>query len=134
MGVCFPRFLIGAAVLFLGSAGPASSGSDDDVPMPLMSAAECMVRTLKTVPGVSDVQINVMPAKGSAYPVLTYRFADAAGRRRFTELSLFEITGADEPYVFDRADIQDDLVAERLLPIWKTRCHTGFGYITSLPR
>ena len=86
------------------------------------------------MPGVTDVQINVSAGTGGAYPVLAYRFADASGRRRFTEVSLFEIEGVDPPYVFDRADIQGDLVAERLLPVWKARCRAGFGYITSLPR
>ena len=75
------------------------------------------------------------PTASGAYPVLAYSFADASGRRRFTELSLFQIEGiADAPYVFDRADIQGDLVAERLLPVWKSRCRAGLGYITSVPR
>jgi hypothetical protein len=81
------------------------------------------------------VQINPTAGTGGAYPVLAYRFADEAGRRRFTEVSLFAISGVDDtPFVFDRADIDEDVVAERLLPVWKARCRAGFGYITSVPR
>jgi hypothetical protein len=123
-----------AAWLLLGMGG-ASAAADSEVPAPLMSAAECMARVVRAMPGVSDVQITVSQAPAGAYPVLAYRFADPSGLRRFTELSLFEISGIeDAPYVFDRDDIQDDPLAERLLPIWKARCRAGFGYITSVPR
>jgi len=81
------------------------------------------------------VEITAAPTDGAHYPVLAYAFADAAGRRRFTEISLFEIAGiSDAPYVFDRADVQNDPVAERLLPVWKAQCRAGLGYITSVPR
>jgi hypothetical protein len=114
-----------------GAAAPASGA----VPAPLMSAAQCMARILRANSGVSDVQIDVAEGNGAAYPVLSYRFGDASGRRRFTEVSLFEIAGIDDaPYVFDRADIEGDPLAERLLPSWKTRCRAGYGYITSHPR
>jgi hypothetical protein len=100
-----------------------------------MSAAECMARVLRGMPGVTNVEITVVPAQGSAYPMLAYAFADSAGRRRFTELSLFRIEGmGDAPFVFDRADVLGDVVAERLLPVWKAQCHAGLGYITSVPR
>lgn len=100
-----------------------------------MSAAECMARVLQAMPGVTGVEITAAPSDGVSYPVLAYAFADAAGRRRFTEISLFEIAGiSDAPYVFDRADVQNDPVAERLLPVWKAQCHAGLGYITSVPR
>ena len=116
-------------------AGAAPSAASAEVPAPLMAAAECMARVLRAMPGVTDIEIDAMPGKGGAYPVLTYSSGDASGRRRFTELSLFEISGIDDaPYVFDRADILDDPVAERVLPIWKSRCRAGFGYITSVPR
>ncbi|HEX3487586.1 MAG TPA: hypothetical protein VHT51_21195 [Micropepsaceae bacterium] len=123
------------AAWLLMSPAAASAAPGENVPPALMSAAECMARTVMAVPGVSDVQIDPTPGKTGAYPVLSYRWSDAAGRRRFTELNLFEISGIDDaPYVFDIGDIQDDPVAERLLPIWKARCHAGFGYITSVPR
>jgi hypothetical protein len=134
MRIRFPRFAYWAPAWLLMSMGAASSAASDDIPAPLMSAAECMARVLRAMPGVTDVQINVSAGTGSAYPVLAYRFADASGRRRFTKVSLFEIEGVDPPYVFDRADIQGDLVAERLLPVWKARCRAGFGYITSPPK
>jgi len=105
------------------------------VPPALMSAAECMARTLRGMPGVTGVEVTATPAESGAYPVLAYAFGDASGRRRFTEISLFEITGiSDAPYVFDRADVQNDPVAERLLPVWKSQCRAGLGYITSAPR
>jgi hypothetical protein len=94
-----------------------------------------MARILRATPGVTGVQISVPEGNGDAYPILSYRFGDASGRRRFTELSLFEIAGIDDaPYVFDRADIEGDPLAERLLPVWKARCGAGYGYITSYPR
>ena len=100
-----------------------------------MSAAECMARALRGMPGVTNVEITTVPAQGSAYPMLAYAFADPAGRRRFTELSLFHIEGmGDAPFVFDRADVLGDVVAERLLPVWKAQCHASLGYITSVPR
>ncbi|HXJ00325.1 MAG TPA: hypothetical protein VNH44_03830 [Micropepsaceae bacterium] len=135
-GIRLGCFCCGMAAWLLGSTGVASAAAAGaDVPAPLMSAAECMARVLRAVPGVSAVEIETMTGKGGAYPVLSYRSADEAGRRRFTELSLFEISGIDDaPYVFDQADIEDDPVAERLLPIWKARCHAGLGYITSVPR
>jgi hypothetical protein len=139
MRVATLRPMIG--MLFLGgvcagaaTAAPQASGSAS-VPPSLMSAAECMARTLRSMPGVTGVEITPMPTEGSAYPVLAYAFGDASGRRRFTEISLFEITGIDDaPYVFDRADVQNDPVAERLLPVWKAQCRAGLGYITSVPR
>ena len=126
LGALKPIFLWAAAAMATGAAAPPG-----DVPAPLMSAAECMARALRGMPGVTGVEITPTPA----LRVLAYSFADASGRRRFTELSLFQIEGiADAPYVFDRADIQGDLVAERLLPVWKSRCRAGLGYITSVPR
>jgi hypothetical protein len=126
------KWLLLYAAVWTGAAAAAPQG---DVPPSLMSAAECMARALRSMPGVTDVEITVAPATGRPYPVLAYRFADAAGRRRFTELSLFEIEGiSDAPYVFDRADVQGDVVAERLLPVWKAQCRAGLGYITSVPR
>ena len=118
-----------------GAAGAAQRDGSPSVPPALMSAAECMARALRTMPGVTGVEITVAPAESGAYPVLAYAFADPSGRRRYTEISLFEITGiSDAPYVFDRADVQNDPVAERLLPVWKAQCRAGLGYITSVPR
>ena len=128
-------------IVLWGAVGTSAAGAAPQgeiarsVPPSLMSAAECMARTLRGMPGVTGVEITPASAERSAYPVLAYAFADASGRRRFTEISLFEITGiTDAPYVFDRADVQNDPVAERLLPVWKSRCRAGLGYITSVPR
>ena len=124
---------VGAAAWLGVSIAPAAAAAKD-VPQPLMGAAECMVRILSGTTGVSDAHVDVPETSGTAYPVISYRFADASGRRRFTELSLFEISGiGDAPFVFDRADIEGDPVAERLLATWKNRCHAGYGYITSNP-
>jgi len=114
----------------------AAAPAPGEVPAPLMSAAQCMARILQATTGVSDVEIDMAQSSGGgAYPILSYRFGDASGRRRFTEVSLFEISGIDDaPFVFDRADIDGDPLAERLLPLWKARCHAGYGYITSHPR
>ena len=122
-------FLWAAALTGAGAAAP-----EGNVPPALMSAAECMARVVSGMPGVTDVEISVAPGAGRSYPVLAYSFSDASGRRRFTELSLFQIEGADTPYVFDRADVQEDLVAGRLLPVWKAQCRASLGYITSVPR
>lgn len=122
-------FLWAAAWTGAGAAAPQT-----DVPPALMSAAECMARTLRSMPGVTNVEVTPSPTPSGAYPVLAYSFADASGRRRFTELSLFQIEGADTPFVFDRADVQDDLVAGRLLPVWRAQCRASLGYITSAPR
>jgi hypothetical protein len=134
MRIRVPGLVRWATAWLLMLTGAASSASGE-VPPSLMSAAECMARILRATPGVTDVQINVPEGNGDAYPILSYRFGDASGRRRFTELSLFEISGIDDaPYVFDRADIEGDPLAERLLPVWKARCRAGYGYITSYPR
>jgi hypothetical protein len=112
----------------------ASSPSVRDVPPSLMQSAQCMAAVVRAVPGVTDVQITVSPAgSGGAYPVLEFRSVDASGRRRFTEISLFEISGANDAYVFDRSDIENDPVASRLLPKWKAKCQAGVGVITSEP-
>ena len=87
------KWLLLYAAVWTGAAAAAPQG---DVPPSLMSAAECMARALRSMPGVTDVEITVAPATGRPYPVLAYRFADAAGRRRFTELSLFEIEGISD--------------------------------------
>ena len=92
-----------------------------------------MAEVVRTVPGVSDVQVTVAPAENGAYPVLEFRSVDAFGRRRFTEVSLFEISGANDAFVFDRSDIENDPVASRLLPEWKRKCQAGVGVITSEP-
>jgi hypothetical protein len=116
------------------SAAPSPSPSARDVPPSLMQGAQCMAEIVRRVPGVSDVQVTVSPAgSGGAYPVLEFRSVDASGRRRFTELSLFEISGANDAFVFDRSDIENDPVANRLLPEWKRKCQAGVGVITSEP-
>ena len=115
-------------------ADAASSPSVRDVPPSLMQSAQCMATVVRAVPGVTDVQVTVSPAgNGGAYPVLEFRSVDQFGRRRFTELSLFEISGANDAYVFDRSDIENDPVANRLLPEWKRKCQAGVGVITSEP-
>ena len=115
------------------SAAAPSSPSIRDVPTSLMQGAECMAAVARTVPGVMDVQIMIAGERTGAYPVLEFRSVDAFGRRRFTEISLFEISGALDAYVFDKADIEDDPVANRMLPDWKRRCQAGPGVITSEP-
>ena len=116
------------------SAAPSSSPSARDVPPALMQSVQCMAEVVRAVPEVSDVQVTVSPAEsGRAYPVLEFRSVDASGRRRFTELSLFEISGANDAYVFDKADIEDDPVANRMLADWKRKCQAGAGVITSEP-
>ena len=116
------------------SAEAISSPTVRDVPTSLMQGAECMAAVVRAVPGVTDVQVTVSSAQnGGAYPVLEFRSVDAFGRRRFTELSLFEITGANDAYVFDRSDIENDPVANKVLPEWKSRCRAGVGVITSEP-
>ena len=116
------------------SAEAASSASARNVPPSLMQSAECMATVVRAVPGVTDVQVTVSsPGNGGAYPVLEFRSVDEFGRRRFTELSLFEITGANDAYVFDRSDIENDPVANKVLPEWKSRCRAGVGVITSEP-
>ena len=124
---------LAACGLMTPSAAIESSPSLRDVSASLMQAAECMAAIARAVPGVTDVQITVSGERGGAYPVLEFRSVDAFGRRRFTELSLFEISGANDAYVFDKADIEGDPVANRLLPEWKRRCQAGMGVITSEP-
>jgi hypothetical protein len=122
-------------LLWIAVSAGASAAAPGEVPPSLMSAAECMARVARAMPGVANVEITVTPDQRGGYPVLSYTFSDAAGRRRFTELSLFQIEGmGDAPFVFDRADVLDDIVAERLLPVWKAQCRAGLGYITSVPR
>ena len=116
----------------LPAENPSSPGARD-VPPLLMQSAQCMAAVVRTVPGVADVQVTVMQAGSGAYPVLEFRSVDAFGRRRFTEVSLFEISGANDAFVFDRSDIANDPVANRLLPEWKTKCQAGVGVITSEP-
>jgi len=77
--------------IFLWAAagtGAAMAAPPSDVPASLMSAAECMARVLRSMPGVTNVEISAAPAASRPYPVLAYSFSDASGRRRFTELSL----------------------------------------------
>ena len=125
-------FLLPASVALTVEAD--SSPSARDVPPSLMQSAQCMAAVVRAVPGVTDVQVTVSPAgSGSAYPVLEFRSVDAFGRRRFTELSLFEISGANDAFVFDRSDIANDPVANKLLPEWKAKCQAGVGVITSEP-
>ena len=123
-------FLLPASMAL--SAEPLSTVRD--VPPSLMQSAECMATVVRAVPGVTDVQVTVSSAgSGNAYPVLEFRSVDAFGRRRFTEVSLFEISGANDAYVFDRSDIENDPVANKLLPEWKRKCQAGVGVISSEP-
>jgi hypothetical protein len=129
-------FLALAPSLFAAAAlcAETESPSARDVPASLMQGAQCMAAIVRAVPGVADVQVTVAPGgSGSAYPVLEFRSVDAFGRRRFTEISLFEISGANDAFVFDRSDIENDPVANRLLPLWKAKCQAGVGVITSEP-
>ena len=123
-----------AGVLLLVVQAEAGAAPDAaDVHPPLRAAAECMQGVLKSMPGVSNVEVSVSIENGPPVPVLAYSFADNSGRRRYTELTLFEIPGAQEPFIFDIGDIRSDPVAERLIPVWKARCHATYGYITSRP-
>ena len=144
LGVLFGRgrFVVRALFVLVALLWPTSAALSADsqrpasavqVPAPLMQAAECMASVVRALPGVTDVEINVSAGNGGAYPVLEFRSVDAAGRRRFTELMLFEISGANDAFVFDRADIENDPVANRVLPEWTRRCHAGVGVITSEP-
>ncbi len=131
------RFCAFIFTVFAAGLAPVGAWAAETAAAPaaLMSAAECMARVLQGQPGVTKVQVDVQQARRGAYPVLSYSFGDAAGTRRYTEISLFEISGIDDaPFVFDRADIENDPMAEKLLPVWKTRCRSGLGYITSVPR
>lgn len=127
-------FHLGRA-LVLGFACIALSWSVAAAEMspPLMSAAECIERVLRATPGVTMVEINVEAENGSAYPVIAYSSANSSGRRRFTELRLFEISGAQHAFIFDRSDIENDPIAGRLLPVWNAQCHAGYGFLTSPP-
>ena len=108
--------LVGLGQIFLTaalSAAVPSSASVRDVPPSLMQGAECMAAVVRAVPGVTDVQVNASSAgSGGAYPILEFRSVDAFGRRRFTEISLFEISGANDAYVFDKADARTVLTAQ----------------------
>ena len=115
------------------SVAAPSAPSVRDVPPSLMQAAECMAGIARAAPGVMDVQINVSGEIGGAYPILEFRSVDAFGRRRFSELMLFEISGANDAFVFDRADIEGDAIAYGLLPEWRRRCQAGPGVLTSEP-
>jgi hypothetical protein len=97
------------------TAGVALSASVVEVSPPLMEAAECMATVLRAAPGVRTVEINVSAEGGAAYPVLAYDYLDRFGGRRFTEVRLFEISGAQAPFVFDWADVEGDPVAQRVL-------------------
>ena len=98
-----------------------------------MQGAECMATILRVTPGVTGVQIDVQAESGKAYPIVQYLYADRFGGRRFTEVSLFEFTGAQDAFIFDWEDIEGDLVAQKLLAAWKSKCHADGGYITSVP-
>ena len=122
-----------ALVQLLLTAAAAASPSVGDVPVSLMQSAECMAAIARATPGVTDVRINASSGSGAAYPILEFRSADESGRRRFTELMLFEISGAVDNFVFDKADIEGDPVANKLVPAWRRRCQAGPGVITSEP-
>ncbi len=114
-------------------AGGAAPAKPADVSPALMEAAECMVNLLRVTPGVSDVEIMVMEGNGNPFPVLQYRYLDRFGGRRYTEVSLFAIQGAQQPFVFDWADVDGDPAAQKVIPLWERRCHAAGGYITSVP-
>jgi hypothetical protein len=114
-------------------AGSASAASAGEVSGALMQGAECMAALLRTAPGVMDVRISVPAGSGTAYPVIQYSYADRFGGRRFTEVSLFELTGAQDSFVFDWEDVDGDPAAQKLLTAWKSKCHVDGGYITSVP-
>lgn len=123
-----------AGVLLLVAQAVAGGAPDPAaVHPPLRAAAQCMQSVLKSMPGVSNVEVSTSTDNGPPVPVLAYGFADNSGRRRYTEVTLFEIPGAQEPFIFDIGDIRADPVAERLIPVWKARCHATYGYITSRP-
>src|SRR4051812_20396133 len=69
--------LVGGAV-WAGSAAAAPQGeTSPSVPPSLMSAAECMARIVRSMPGVTGGEITAAPTQSGAYPVLAYAFADA---------------------------------------------------------
>jgi len=128
------RLLGLATAWFALSAGVASSASNREVPPQLWEAAECMADILRAEPRVTNNQVKMSEGSGAPYPILEYSSVDELGRRRFTEVRLFEISGiGDARFVFDRADIAGDPVAFRALSAWKARCQAGVGYITSVP-
>ena len=131
------RMPIPIAALFmlcaLPAGGRAAPAASPEVPAPLKEAAECMAIILRVAPGVMAVEIQVMEGNGKPFPVLQYRYLDRFGGRRYTEVSLFAIEGAQEPFVFDWADVDGDPAAAKALPLWQRRCHAAGGYITSVP-
>jgi hypothetical protein len=89
---------------------------------------------MAAVAGGAGLRMSRLLCRAKRAPIRPeFRSVDQFGRRRFTELSLFEISGANDAYVFDRSDIENDPVANRLLPEWKRKCQAGVGVITSEP-
>jgi hypothetical protein len=129
----FGAVLTGGVLLLAAQIERATAPNGAEVHASLRAAAECMESALRGMPGVSNLEISVSTENGPPVPVIAYNFADSSGRRRYTELTLFEIPGAQEPFIFDIGDIRADPVAERLVPVWKARCHATYGYITSRP-
>lgn len=111
----------GLCALMCGSY--VSLGQAADVPAPLERTAECMVKVLEAMPGVSGPRLGVATSEGWAHPFVEYRADEALSRDRPIR---FEARKNQDGYEF--LAVKSGLgapelhVTEAVMRTWEARC------------
>jgi hypothetical protein len=102
------------------SAGDQTS----EVPLPLEQTAECMLKVLKTVPGVSEPRLGNVTTGGWTHPFLEYR---AAEESRWIQPTRFDVQKRDDGHILFMAMLPgmsalDTHVTNVVVQEWKVQC------------
>jgi len=99
-------------------------GQAADVPSPLERTAECMVKVLEAMPGVSGPRLEVVTSEGWAHPFVEYRADEALSRDRPIR---FEARKDQDGYEFLAAKsglgASELHVTEAVMRTWEAQCH-----------
>jgi hypothetical protein len=102
------------------SAGDQTS----KVPLPLEQTAECMLKVLKTVPGVSEPRLGNATTGGWTHPFLEYR---AAEESRWIQPTRFDVQKPDDGHILFMGTLPgvgplDTHVTDVVVQQWKLQC------------
>ena|ERR1700723_393968 len=102
------------------SAGPETS----EVPLQLKQTAECMLKVLKTVPGVSEPRLDNATSGGWTHPFLEYRAAEGSHWVQPTRFDAQKTTAGSFSFVGILPGMGpiDTHVTNVVVEQWKARC------------